>query len=571
MTYGRSYWVRVLYRACATNRKRGLYCVVLACAVLACKTVTPLLGKQIFDVALPREDLRLVLMLGSIWIGILWAAVILTNRYNVWLTRIDAETLRSLRAMVLRAMLLKLWTEGNTNVKSGEQLSRVLTDTHMFVNNSGIRSILEGSVSWLSFLAATTVSVCLDWPLALLCVTGASLSLLLQYRLPRRLQERHQEISALRARTTNVIENILMAWRVIIRHRKIEHEVSLAQQEFKRLSDSEISAQNKQYSAGLRIELFSNTLPVALIWLGAYRMLRGSMSLGTLIAFSSYLWFINNSLSTGFWKIVGIVTGIGQAKEFLKILAETSVVELLPAPAAASCPLENILLENMVIRAGAFKLEGERIELSRGATYLLIGDSGVGKSTFLEFLAGLRKPERVRIQRNGQEYPIDDFTLEARSFGYIGKDETLLDRSVSDNISYASSDACSAPIRRYTEVLRIQDLVSRSTAGLSAGERQRISLIRELSRRPEVFLVDEGLDSLDNSMKVEALKLIREVLPDSICVICTHNWRNYATCVHGVMRIANGQIYQEAACGESEGGNTDAAISHNEGSSGRFS
>lgn len=545
-------WIKVLYQACGKNRKRVLYAIILSWVVLLCKTFTPLVGKQIFDTALPNENLRLVVFLGIIWIGILWVAVILTNRCNVTLTKIDSETLRNLKAMVLRAIMLKFWTDGNTNAKSGEQLSRVLSDTHMFISNSGVRSIIDAFTSWLCFVAATTVSIYLDWPMAVLCVIGASLSLLLQYRLPKRLKKSNQEVSIIRAQATSVVENILMAWRVIIRHRKIDHEVNMAEKEFQRLSTSEIAAQNKKYMAGLRIELLSNTLPIALIWVGAYRMLNGSITLGTLIAFFSYLWFINNSLSTGFWASVRILSGLGQAKDFMKILEESSKVKMLMPKVTEADYLKDIVFEDIVITAGKFKLEGKYIGLSRGKTYLLTGDSGVGKSVFLEFLAGIRRPERVRISRNGQNYFIEDFILEARSFGYIGKEETLLDRDVSENISYALSSPNSVPLGYYAEILKIQDMLSRSVGGLSAGEKQRVSFIRELSRKPEVFIIDEGLDSLDNNMKIKALDLIREVLPDSIFIICTHNWQNYTTYVNELFRISRGHIYPENILLENE-------------------
>lgn len=538
-------WLRIFRQAYQGKIVLVCLAVILNLGDIACKLITPLIGRLIFDEALPANSYSLTFGLGAIWLLLLCVGTVFEYIYSVLVAKADIEAVNNLRTATIRAILVKFWGGSGTNEKQGKLLSRILTDPQRLISSSGIDSIIATIKAAVMFVVAAVLIVYFDWPMALVCVVGAIISLASQYRTPQSLERSNRKIASSRADITHVIECILAAWRTIIRHQRIGQEVAYAERALRGLSDTQKRARNKMYTAQLQNALIMNLLPIILIWVGAFRIMSGNMSLGTFIAFFSYLYLINDSLRTLFMRGLNIFSGVGQAKDFAQLVSSSKDEKRLPR--RYSCPdvIETLRIKHVTLNAGPFDFSADGISFSEGMTYLLTGSSGVGKSTFLEFLAGIRKADCADILINDRRFEADSFLQVAKTFGYIGKDEVLLDRSVSENIYGLSSDK-SGHIEEYAQVLGMDYyFLRKSITGLSAGEKQRISLVRELARKPGLFIIDEGIDSLDGDLKTSVLDLIRRELPKCILVICTHNWQN-DTHVNGRLLVSNGQIYQES-------------------------
>ena len=376
-----------------------------------------------------------------------------------------------------------------------------------------------------------------------MCLVGTSTTAIIQYKTPQILAKSNQEVATIRANVTSVVENIIRAWRTIIRYRKIETEIDTAEKGLNDLVITTRTARGNMYSAQLKSELLIKTMPILLIWIAAYRMSSGKMSMGTLIAFFSYLWMMSKSLSSILTSSFKAFSGFGQARDFMEIINNSIEQGDTVCERSDKSLLTTIAFENIKLVAGDFLLRGENIKFDKGKTYLVTGDSGVGKSIFLEFLSGIKKAEHVRVLKNGKPCDNEYFMAEAREFGYLVKEEILFDRSVLDNMEYGDIHNNSG-VKRYAKTLQMSNMLSRRTANLSAGEKQRVGFIRELTREPDLFIIDEGIDSLESDGKIKVLELIREVLPESILVICTHNWQSHIP-IDETITISNGQITQK--------------------------
>lgn len=162
---------------------------------------------------------------------------------------------------------------------------------------------------------------------------------------------------------------------------------------------------------------------------------------------------------------------------------------------------------------GEFPLDARFEAPERGIT-ALFGASGSGKTSVVNAIAGLLKPDAGAI-RIGDETLFDgarkiDIPAEARRIGYVFQDSRLFPHmNVRDNLLYGerrSRDVTTAS--RYddiVELLGIAPLLTRVPYGLSGGERQRVALGRALLARPRLLLMDEPLASLDDARKDEVL------------------------------------------------------------------
>jgi molybdate transport system ATP-binding protein len=151
---------------------------------------------------------------------------------------------------------------------------------------------------------------------------------------------------------------------------------------------------------------------------------------------------------------------------------------------------------------------------SEGRVTGLFGASGAGKTSLINMIAGLLRPDRGIIAINGET--LDDATTGAhvpvhrRRIGYVFQDARLFPHlDVRDNLDYGRrmNRLALDPVlwRRVTDLLDIGNLLDRHPARLSGGERQRVALGRALLSQPRLLLLDEPLGSLDEERKEEIL------------------------------------------------------------------
>lgn len=176
----------------------------------------------------------------------------------------------------------------------------------------------------------------------------------------------------------------------------------------------------------------------------------------------------------------------------------------------------------MAIDIDVEKRRGDRIIAARftagaGLT-ALFGPSGAGKTSILNMVAGLLKPDRGHIRIGDRTLFGDgvDLPPEARRIGYVFQDGRLFPhRRVRANLLYGHDLA--VPAHRWMSLdeairfLGIADLLDRWPHTLSGGETQRVAIGRALLAAPEILLMDEPLSSLDAARRSEIMTVIERI------------------------------------------------------------
>lgn len=167
------------------------------------------------------------------------------------------------------------------------------------------------------------------------------------------------------------------------------------------------------------------------------------------------------------------------------------------------------------------------IDLNAGAgATVLFGPSGVGKTSVLNMVAGLLRPDAGRIVVGGRMLFGDgvNVPVERRRAGYVFQDARLFPhKRVAANLTYGA--AAGADVAAVTGFLGIGHLLDRWPRSLSGGEAQRVAIGRALLSDPRFLLLDEPLTSLDRARREEvmqAIEHIRDVLMLPILMV-THD------------------------------------------------
>lgn len=172
------------------------------------------------------------------------------------------------------------------------------------------------------------------------------------------------------------------------------------------------------------------------------------------------------------------------------------------------------------------KLGDARIALtlrSDSGITALFGPSGAGKTSVLNMVAGLLKPDRGRIAVDGETLFDSvtgiDLPAERRRMGYVFQDGRLFPhRRVRDNLLYGWHLADPAhrwmTLEEATDFLGIGGLLDRWPRSLSGGEAQRVAIGRALLAGPRVLLMDEPLSSLDTARREDIMRVIERIRDD---------------------------------------------------------
>ena len=254
---------------------------------------------------------------------------------------------------------------------------------------------------------------------------------------------------------------------------------------------------------------------------GAWLVLRGEATVGTLVAFLGYM--------GGLFGPVEGLTGVYQTLRRATVSLE-AIASILDAPETvqdAPDAIEPGELRGEVrfegvrfgYREGEWILDGIDLEVRPGELIALVGPSGAGKSTLISLVQRLHDPVSGRVLVDGMDLRRLRQHALRRQIGVVLQDALLFNDTIAKNIAYGRPDASRAEIEAAARAANAHDFIMRLPNGydtmvgergglLSGGERQRIAIARALLKDPPILILDEATSALD----AESEMLVQEAL-----------------------------------------------------------
>lgn len=309
---------------------------------------------------------------------------------------------------------------------------------------------------------------------------------------------------------------------------------------------------NIAYTIGLAFAIGT----YAILTVGAFRILEGTTTIGSLFQFSIYLTYVAGAVTP----LLGLNPAIQQA-----LVALQRIFTILDSPKETDRGAETrptidgsairgeVAFEDVGFRYDeTWALRGITFRACRGESVALVGKSGAGKSTLVHLIPRLSDPTEGTVRIDGVDLrDYDLHTLRAR-IGFVPQEVFLFNRSIRDNIAYGRPDASDSEVRAAAIAAHADEFVARLERGydsivgergvrLSGGERQRIAIAREILRDPPILILDEATSSLDS----ESERLIRDAIEhlkkDRTCFIIAHRLSTVTSCDR-ILVLEHGRI-----------------------------
>ena len=165
----------------------------------------------------------------------------------------------------------------------------------------------------------------------------------------------------------------------------------------------------------------------------------------------------------------------------------------------------------------------------------LAGYSGCGKSTALNILLGFIEPDKGQILLNGQEVTSRNLIRLRTKIAYVGQDNFLFNRSIRDNLLYNTENTPEneKKIMEYLKLFSLEKMVNSLPDGIdhilgdnsstiSGGERQRLCIIRELMKEPDILILDECTSHLDSESERRIFDVVQALAANMIVIQVAH-------------------------------------------------
>jgi ATP-binding cassette subfamily B protein len=289
--------------------------------------------------------------------------------------------------------------------------------------------------------------------------------------------------------------------------------------------------------------IFAGFGMVAVVGFGGLLVVRGTISVGSFVAFAMYLGMLTWPLIALGWVINLFQRGAASMARLLDILdaksllAESATPLALPAPDSAvngrtiefrnigfHYPTEPGVEPRWVLRNVSFTVPA-------GATVGIVGATGSGKSALIDLVPRLFDPQEGEIRIDG--VPIRDVALAdlRREIGYVPQESFLFSDTIASNLEYGTNDVdagkWAASIAQLAETIEdfpggYETILGERGINLSGGQKQRAALARALARQPRIVLLDDALSAVDTHTEAEILRALRSALAGRTAMIASH-------------------------------------------------
>ena len=548
--------LRHIYPSVLKNWKTGAVTYGLLVISSLLTYPQPMINRYLIDDVILNKQLKLLAPVILLLLGIAAAAALVNQFQSFYSTRFNQE----LTLDIQRNLLNKVFSLPKTffdHTHKGYLMSRLTSDV------SGVNWFFSGAVvqiimQFIRFIGGIGFLFYLEWRLA----AAVMLSLPIPFFATVFFAKRSYIISHINrernARYYSIFQEMFSSIPLIkafSKEKKAESDIV-----------TEIQNNNKAVNEQATLNSFNDhvmsAMPAAakflVLALGSYWVIQGVWTVGSLLAFVSYLAFVYgpvNYLASSANQLQSTRAALERVAALFNAIPENNVESGIDVKSLnGDVEFKNVSFEyephKPVLNSVSFKA-------TRGEHWAVIGKSGVGKTTLASLIMRFYKPRAGGIYfdgRNASEYNIR--SLRGR-IGFVSQHTELLSGSILDNLKIGNDSASFDEVVKACRIADIHEqieslpekyntMLEEDGANLSEGQKQRISIARAIVKSPDILIMDEPTSALDNVTEHSIYSMLPDALKGKTLFTIAHRL-NTVKSADKILFLREGKI---PICGE---------------------
>ena len=286
--------------------------------------------------------------------------------------------------------------------------------------------------------------------------------------------------------------------------------------------------------ASLVLSILPSLAGGVVLVVGAYLIIRGQWTLGSLLAFQSYLGYVYGPamyLSNANLQLQNALTALERV---------STIFHIVPEEKEGNGQKVDHLAGDISLDDVSFSYNGQEtvlddlsFSIKRGEHVVIAGPSGVGKTTLISLLLQFYRPTKGKIFLDDKDAVQYELKSLRERIGFVSQSTLLLAGTIRENLCYGNLDATKEQIDRAVGIAGIREFIlnlpngyetaiDERGANLSDGQKQRLSIARALIKDPDILILDEPTSALDALVEQSIFDALPAVVKEKTLIVVTH-------------------------------------------------
>jgi ATP-binding cassette, subfamily B, multidrug efflux pump len=492
------------------------------------------------------------------------AVFIFYSRYR-WRMYImgSARTLEYALRLRLYAHLQRLSTNYFNHHKTGDLMAHATNDIYAIRNAMGPGIVMMADPTFLIPFTLIMMFTTVDWPLVVFSLLPLPILAIIVTLFGRVIHRQFRDVQASFSNLTDIVQENIAGIRVVKTFVQEQSQISKFAEGNEEFLNVNVKMARLQGIYQPILMFFPSLSMLIALGYGGVQVAHGVISVGSFVAFNSYLAILSWPIMAIGWVINMLQRGSASMERLNQIFFEQPEIQ------DAQDVLDMHALEGtIVIRDLTFTYPGAsspalshiNLRVDSGQTLAVVGRTGSGKTTLLNLLLHMYNVPRGHMEIDGVDVNRIPVAVLRENIGCVPQDNFLFSQTIRENISFANPDVPYEQVVRAAKAAQVHDNIEDFPNGydtmlgergvtLSGGQRQRVSIARAIIKNPKLLLLDDCLSAVDANTEELILENMRRIMENRTTIIVAHRISTVKDANHIVV-LEEGKIAEEGTHAE---------------------